>query len=130
MEPVIDDRLMDWISRVKARCASGQKNTCIDIGSRIQFLTVDIITKIILGEELGCVAADGDKYEFLETVERGNAVCQHLSVLLELNDLMYWLSKVPMFGKYLVPKASDNSGVGRIMGVSIQLCIRIKMQQN
>ena len=64
------------------------KYSTFDIGKGIQFLTVDIITKICLGMALGCVASDSHKYDFLATVEQGNPVCQHFSVILELNSLM------------------------------------------
>lgn len=94
-----------------------------DIGKRIQFLTVDIITKVCLGTELGCVASDTDKHDFLATVQRGNAVCQHFSVLLEMNSLMYYLTKIPLLGPMIVPKSTDRTGVGRIMGVWLRLLI-------
>ncbi len=78
---------------------------------------MDIITKICLGTALGCVASDSDKHDFLATVEQGSSVCQHFSVILELNSLMYYLTKIPFLGSLIVPKATDRSGVGRIMGV-------------
>lgn len=119
MEPVIDDLLLDWIHHVEKNWASPPgKLRSFDIGKRIQFLTVDIITKICVGTELGCVASDSDKHDFLSTVEQGNAVCQHFSVLLELNSLMYYITKIPIIGRLITPKAEDQSGVGKIMAVS------------
>ena len=116
---MIDEQLIDWLGRVGKNWASQPTaSRAFDIGRRIQFLTVDIITKICLGSPLGCVASDSDKHDFLATVERGNAVCQHLSVLLELNSLMYYLTKIPFLGSFIVPKSSDQKGVGKIMGVS------------
>lgn len=120
METVIDDRLLDWLHRVEESWTSGPgESRSFDIGKRIQFLTVDIITKICLGTALGCVASDSDKHEFLATVEQGNSVCQHFSVILELNSLMYYLTKLPILGPLIVPQATDGSGVGRIMGVGL-----------
>ena len=117
---MIDEQLLEWIDRAKLDWISEpSKAIAFDIGKRIQFLTVDIITRICLGTALGCVASDSDKYGFLETVERGSSVCQQFSVLLELNSLLYYLSKIPMIGPRLMPQASDTSGVGRLMGVSV-----------
>lgn len=118
MEPLIDAQILAWLQRVDRDFVSepGKLNS-FDIGKRIQFLTVDIITKLCLGEALGCVANDKDMHDFLATVQRGNAVCQHFSVLLELNSLMYYLTKIPILGTLIVPKPTDQSGVGRIMGV-------------
>lgn len=119
MEPVIDEQLIEWLARVnKTWISKPGASRPFDIGKRIQFLTVDIITRICLGSPLGCVASDSDKHDFLATVERGNAVCQHFSVLLELNSLMYYLTKIPLLGPLIVPKSSDKKGVGKIMGVS------------
>lgn len=119
LEPLIDERLRDWLHRAD-RYWSGKNGKCVafDVGKRIQFLTVDIITQLCLGKELGCVATDSDKYDFLATVERGNSVCQHFSVLLELNSLMHYLAKIPVLGSLVTPGPGDKSGVGRIMGVS------------
>ena len=120
MEPMIDGQIVNWIYRAKNDWISEpSKARPFDIGKRIQFLTVDIITKICLGTALGCVSSDSDKYDFLETVERGSAVCQYFSVLLEFNSLLYYLTKIPILDRRLLPQASDASGIGRIMGVSL-----------
>ena len=96
MEPMIDEQIMNWIYRAKTDWISEPSRARpFDIGKRIQFLTVDIITKICLGTALGCVASDSDKYNFLDTVERGSSVCQYFSVLLEFNSLLYYLTKIP-----------------------------------
>ncbi|QSZ32988.1 hypothetical protein DSL72_002572 [Monilinia vaccinii-corymbosi] len=118
MEMIIDEQISDWIDLVRSKWIStADQFISFDIGKRIQFLTVDIITKICLGEELGCVVSDHDKFDLLDTVQRGNKVCQHFSVLLEFNTLLYYLSNIPLLGPAIVPKPSDSSGVGRIMGI-------------
>lgn len=118
MEPMIDEQIIGWLQRVDRDFVSEPgKFSPFDIGKRIQFLTVDIITKLCLGEALGCVANDKDMHDFLATVQRGNAVCQHFSVLLELNSMIYYLTKIPILSSLIVPKTTDQSGVGRIMGV-------------
>lgn len=120
MEPIIDDQIRNWFRLVSKNWVSQPgKYKSFDIGKRIQFLTVDIITKICLGEALGCVESDSDKHDFLATIEQGNSVCQHFSVLLELNSLLYYLTKIPFLHSLIVPKPADRSGVGRIMGVSL-----------
>lgn len=120
MEPVIDEQILHWLHFVDKNWASQPgKSKPFDIGRRIQYLTVDIITKVCLGEELGDVTSDSDKYDFLATVEQGNSVCQHLSVLLELNTLMYYFTKVPIVGPMILSKPADKSGVGKIMGVRL-----------
>ena len=119
MESTIDERIVDWFSRADSQWVSEHGTIkAFDIGRRIQFLTVDIITKLGLGRELGCVQTDSDRYDFLATVQQGNTVCQHFSVLLELNTLRSCLAELPIIGSLITPKAKDESGVGKILGVS------------
>jgi hypothetical protein len=118
MEPVIDEQILRWFRWVDKEWTSQPGSSKIfDMGRRIQYLTVDIITKVCLGEELGDVASDSDKFDFLATVQTGNSVCQHMSVLLELNTLMYYFTKIPWIGQIIVAKPSDSFGVGKILGV-------------
>lgn len=117
MEPVIDKLVLNWIGSLRKRFASHDKSQC-DIGQKIQFLTVDIITKVCLGDEIGCVKHDKDMYRILETVEIGSKVCQYFSVFLELNSLFFNMARVPILKRLFFPKPSDATGVGRLMGVS------------
>lgn len=117
MEPIIDEEIMGWIRQID--CVSEpSKAKAYDIGKRIEFLTVDIITRICLGTAFGCIASDSDKYDFLETVKQGSSFCQYLSILHELNSLLFYITKIPILGRYIIPQPSDKSGVGRILGVS------------
>lgn len=117
MEPVIDGLLVNWLEMLR-RSLSRTPNASCDIGQKVQFLTVDIITKICLGEELGCVKHDRDMHQLLQTVETGNRACQYFSVFLELNSLLSQLARIPVLRKMLFPKPCDTTGVGRLMGVS------------
>ncbi|KAJ4422062.1 hypothetical protein N0V82_003252 [Gnomoniopsis sp. IMI 355080] len=116
MEPVIDNLVLGWLDSLRTRFASHDRSKC-NIGQKIQFLTVDIITKICLGDEIGCVKNDKDMHRILETVEIGNKACQYFSVFLELNSLLFYMARVPMLRRVLFPKPSDDAGVGRLMGV-------------
>lgn len=118
MEPAIDQLLVGWLQSLRKRFAAQDKGQC-DIGQKIQFLTVDIITKICLGDEIGCYKHDRDMHDILKTVETGNKVCQYFSVFLELNTLFFQLARVPFLQRRLFPKPSDSTGVGRLMGVGL-----------
>ncbi|KAI9717488.1 MAG: hypothetical protein M1828_007188 [Chrysothrix sp. TS-e1954] len=118
MEPEIDQQLIRWMRIVKQKWLSTPGSARkFDIGKRLKFLTVDIITKVCLSKELGCVVDDCDKFGFLATVQQVNAICQHFSIILELNSLLYFLTKIPGLGSLLTPKAEDKSGVGKILGI-------------
>jgi hypothetical protein len=124
MEPIIDELVLGWLDLLRKRFARPDQGLC-DIGKRIQFLTVDIITKICLGDEIGCIKNDCDMHRLLETVEMGNKVCQYFSVFLEMNTLFFQLARIPALAKRLFPRPCDSTGVGRIMGVSL---LYVKLQ--
>ena len=116
----MDEQLIEWIHRANSDGISEPFNpTAFDIGQRMHFSAVDIIAEICLGTALGCITSDSSKHEFLEAVERVNAVCQQLSVLLEPDSLSYYITEIPLLGPRLTPRAFDTSGIGRIMGVSL-----------
>lgn len=118
MEPIVDQLVLGWLDTLRKRFATPDQVHC-DIGQKIQFLTVDIITKVCLGKEIGCVKHDRDMHRLLETVEVGNRACQYFSVFLELNTLFFQLGRVPFLRRLIFPKPSDSSGVGKLMGVSL-----------
>ncbi len=117
METIVDELVLEWLSSIRTRFTGPSSVSC-DIGKLTQFLTVDIITKICLGDELGCVKHNRDMHRLLETVETGNRICQYFSVFLELNSLFFQLARIPSLRKVLFPKPCDSTGVGRLMGVS------------
>ena len=109
---------MGWIRQATMHSVSEQsKAKAYDIGKRIEFLTVDIITRMCLGTAFGCVASDTDKYDFLKTVKKGTPFCQYLSVFHEINSLLFYITKIPIISRYIIPRSSDESGIGRILGV-------------
>lgn len=127
MEPAIDQVILGWLDSLRNRFSGDGRQTC-DMGQKIQFLTVDIITRICLGEELGCVENDCDMYRLLETVETGNQIGQYASVFLEINTLFSRLARIPVLRKILVPKPSDATGVGRLISVhSTPVCCLLGM---
>lgn len=117
MEPIVDQMVLGWIGRLVKQCAANSQAS-LDIGQKIQFLTIDIITKLCLGDEIGCVKNDSDVGCVLEVVKTGNWACQYFSVFLELNTLLFQLAKIPLLRKSLFPKPHDATGIGRLMGVS------------
>jgi len=78
---------------------------------------VDIITDLALGEALGYIENDDDTYGLMSTIKQGNMVCQHFSVIHELNTLFFGLAQLPIVKRLVLPSATDKNGLGKIMGV-------------
>lgn len=118
MEPLVDRVLLSWIDTLRKRFAQQGSPLVCDMGDKVQFLMVDIITKICLGEEIGCVKNDQDMHGILRTVQIGNQVAQYCSVFVELSSIVARLAQIPFLrNTALFPKPSDKAGIGRLMGV-------------
>lgn len=89
-----------------------------DIGQRIQFLALDIITHLCFGEPLGFLEQDRDVYNFVKTIETQLSIVQHFSVFLEFNVILEGVARIPLIRKLLLPSSADKTGIGMIMGIS------------
>lgn len=119
IETQIDDHICRWLERIRDLGLSHQGSPiAFDIGKSIQYLTVDVISHLCLGEEFGCVENDSDRYNFLGAVETGTIASLYLSVLGELRGLLSFLTTIPFMHRLLVPSVKDKDGIGRVMGVS------------
>lgn len=124
LEPAINERMMDFIKRIDENWISEPGQTKpLDIGQRIQFLELDIITHLCFGKPLGFVEADGDVYNFLRTIETQLPILQHFSVFLELNNILLQLVSIPWLKKFFAPSVTDKAGIGMIMGVRLSLAM-------
>lgn len=80
---------------------------------------MDIITDLALGEALGYIENDSDTYGLMSTIKQGNMVCQHFSVIHELNTIFFGVARLPVVRNLLLPSATDRNGLGKIMGVCV-----------
>jgi len=118
IERTIDKHILHWLDKIKENWISRPGELRIfDIGKRIHYLTVDIITDVALGEALGYIESDDDTYGLMSTIKQGNMVCQHFSVIHELSTIFFGLAQLPVVKNLLLPTATDKNGLGKIMGV-------------
>jgi hypothetical protein len=121
-EAAINERMTSFIDYINRNWISTLGATKVfDIGKRIQFLAIDIITHLCFGEPLGFVDRDSDIHNFIATIETQLPIVQHFSVILELNTLLLRLVDIPGLRKFIVPSSRDKTGIGRIMGVSVSV---------
>lgn len=120
----MDEQILIWVESLR------HSSRVINIGQKIQFLTVDIITCLCLGKAVGCIKNNCDMYGLLETIEMGNSVAQYFSVFTELNTLLFSLSNVPFLKRALFPNVSDSRGVGRLMRLVHQVAEKRSLSQD
>ncbi|KAL8848774.1 MAG: hypothetical protein Q9221_006245 [Calogaya cf. arnoldii] len=118
MQPAVDEIVVIWIQRLEKQWSSipGQARD-FDIGRMIQFLAVDVTTKLCLGESFRCIEEDRDQHAFLETIKSATPVSLQLSLFPEITKMMYHLTKLTPFRRLLVPSVDDKGGIGTVMSV-------------
>lgn len=118
LQPEIDKILSAWIRRLEEEWIwKPEQPTDFDIGKRIQFLTVDIITQLCLGDSFQCSENDRDQYGFLETVKSATPISLQMSTFPEFTKIMYHLTKNSTIRRLLVPSIRDKGGIGTVIKV-------------
>lgn len=82
----------------------------VDLGRKVQYFTLDVISDIAYGAPFGFVETDTDVYEYIKTTEKNLPMVMVITVFP-------WLLKLlnsPIL-KRLLPSSKDRLGFGRIM---------------
>jgi cytochrome P450 len=83
----------------------------MDLASKIQYLTLDVISHVGLGEAFGDLAHDKDINSYLEASEIGLRI-SNMSFGLGTS----WLREVPVLGSFMGgPSEKDETGFGRML---------------
>ncbi|KAI1131564.1 cytochrome P450 [Nemania abortiva] len=115
LESAIDEQIENLISLIRRKYirkpGASSKLVPLDIGKAYSYFTLDIISRIALGKEFGCLEADDDVIGFIHVVEA------HMPVMNAVGDLP-WVRNI-IFSKLgiklLSPKPTDKAGIGLMM---------------
>lgn len=81
----------------------------LDLARVIPLFTLDIISKLALGQELGCLETDSDRYQFYKTTEEGLPWLSLITEVSWMREIVYSRLGVKLFG----PKETDLKGFGK-----------------
>ena len=119
LESDIDARVQELLSLIRTKYLSTlTRSAPMDLGRKIQYFTLDVISYLGFGEAIGFLANDQDMYQYVHVNDTFFPI---LAVILNMPWLYRWFRMWPL--SLAMPKASDESGVGRIMG-SVALIFR------
>jgi hypothetical protein len=107
LESKIDDNVREFI-RLLGRYADEKEP--MDLGRKVQYFTLDVISDIAYGAPFGFVETDSDVFEYIKTTEKNLPMVMVVTVFP-------WLLKLlnsPIL-KGLLPSTKDRLGFGRIM---------------
>lgn len=88
----------------------------VDLARKIQFFTLDVISKIGLGTAFGMLQSDTDIDDYLKSSEEGLIVGNNALALG-----FSWIAHSPFIGRFIAPSPKDNNGFGKMMAT----CFRI-----
>lgn len=114
MEPVIDtivDQLLHHL-RSKTTCTNNSGNpSAIDLAHSINYFTMDVITRLAFGQEIGFLASDSDVHGLIAAIKYAMKTYTVPLAIPWLRDIFTSRLFLALFG----PKPTDKSGVGLLI---------------
>ncbi|KAM0257753.1 hypothetical protein ACHAQJ_004204 [Trichoderma viride] len=110
LESKIDDSVREFL-RLLGRYADNKEP--LDLGRKVQYFTLDVISNISYGGPFGFVETDSDVYEYIKTTEKNLPMVMLVTVFPWLLTLL----NSPIL-KGLLPSTKDRLGFGRIMSIA------------
>ncbi|KAK5082769.1 hypothetical protein LTR05_006649 [Lithohypha guttulata] len=117
LEPDMDKVILTFVDLIKSKYVSKTGSLKpVDIGQKIQFLTLDIITCLASGRPFGWLE-DEDKYEYIATMEANFPAMNFMSAVPVLSRLM----RAPAFQRMTLPTVKDRVGMGKVKAVAHEI---------
>jgi cytochrome P450 len=112
----IDARVQELLQLISSKYLSGDtQSRPFDIGRKIQYFALDVISTVGFGEPFGDITADADLNDYIKSSEEGLTFVK-TSTALGLTRFFQW----PPVARFLGPKETDKSGFGNMMGSARQ----------
>ncbi|TPX18688.1 uncharacterized protein E0L32_002545 [Thyridium curvatum] len=120
IEPTVDEQVLEMIRllddkyAVEPGKASGQV-PLLDFSNLSVYLTMDVITRAVFGEEFGHLKTDSDITGFLTAVREGWPRVSTVAEWPVLRRLLFSRTYLGLFG----PKTTDKTGYGKLMSAVV-----------
>lgn len=88
----------------------------MDLARKVQYFTLDVISKVGLGTSFGMLRSDNDIDDYLKSSEEGLEV-GNAALALGFS----WLAHSPFLGKLIAPSPRDKNGFGKMMATCFRL---------
>ncbi|KAG7108138.1 Cytochrome monooxygenase ABA1 like protein [Verticillium longisporum] len=114
LETAIDAQMLSLVRLIEERYVSTPGVfRPMDFASKMQYLTLDIITSLAFGECFGYLSQDKDVHNYIQITEESMPVMMTLSVLPSLAAIM----QSPFFRRAM-PSEHDRVGLGKFIAVA------------
>ena len=110
--------MMDTMQLIKRKYLSvGSQVKALDFAELAQYLTLDVITYLSLGQPFGFVSEDTDKYDYVKSMEDNFPILNFFAIVPFMSDVM----RIPTVQNSLIPTTKDKTGVGKSQSVCSSL---------
>lgn len=106
----MNDIIMTMVQLIRQKyLTTGSKVKPMDFAEMAQYLTLDVITFLSLGEPFGFISEDTDKYGYVKAIEDNFPIMNLFSAVPLLSAIM----RIPTVQNNLIPTVKDKTGLGK-----------------
>ncbi|KAI4913672.1 hypothetical protein J4E90_005392 [Alternaria incomplexa] len=117
LESDMDEHIHQLLDLIRSKYLStATRHEPVDLASKIQYLTLDVISKIGFGKAFGDIKADADLDDYISAGRVGLAIMVFTGAL-GLTPYLHW----PPIARMLGPSDKDKSGYGKMRTVAREL---------
>ncbi|KAG9193632.1 hypothetical protein G6011_03667 [Alternaria panax] len=114
LEPDIDEHVQQLLNLIRSRYLfTTLRYTPMDLGSKIRYFTLGVISKIGFGKAFGDLKADADVDNYISSGRDGLAI---VTLIADLGLTLFF--HCPPIARILGPSEKDATGFGRMMAVA------------
>lgn len=112
LESDIDLRVQEFMDLLQSKYVSAPCDTAkpFDLGKKVQYFALDVISTIGFGSPFGDLKADADINDYIKSGEEGLSAIS-ISLGLGLTPILQW----PPIARLLGPSEKDSNGFGRLL---------------
>ncbi len=115
LEDNVDEQVKNFVSLLRRKYAAppgGSDFTPLDFTRVTGCFSLDVISRVGLGKEFGCLEADRDIYGFYQMLEEHLPMIALSTEVPLIRSILYSSLGLKIFG----PRETDPSGLGKMMG--------------
>ncbi|KND88422.1 Pisatin demethylase [Tolypocladium ophioglossoides CBS 100239] len=107
----IDLRVQEFIGLIRSKYLSSDGQVVpMDLGQKVQYFTLDVISAVGLGKTFGMLRSDSDVDDYLKSSQEGLSM-GNAALAMGFSGLAH----TPLIGRFIAPSPTDNSGFGKMM---------------
>ncbi|KAH9865978.1 hypothetical protein J1614_008542 [Plenodomus biglobosus] len=114
LESDIDNRVLELLNLIRTKyTSSATQSRPVDIGRKLQYFTLDVISTVGFGEPFGDLEADADLHDVIKATKVGMTLITIFGAF-GLVPYLQW----PLIARLLAPSETDKTGMGRMMHIA------------